>query len=260
MSNFQTTLEQLKEVILLLETYPEIPENQKDIFGNLIKDKLANAYGQLLIINGAVVSSITQNNIPKVSEEEMKRVEKQSTEKTLSNQQEEFRISKVHRMQKLKSQLKENNDHIPASDSKTIINIQETTEEVKSFVEEEKIQSPIPINWMDMDTIIVDENITSSLNQKFSKNADKVNLADKLKGNKISDLKSSIGLNQRIAFTKSLFGGDAKAFNEFINILDKCNGLIQANEVVQNHVLKLEWDTSKKVYDDLQSLVNKRFD
>ena len=137
MSNYQTTLEQLKEVVLLLENYSEIPENQKDIFSNLIKDKLANAYGQLLLKNPNKVEYISEIEPFKMEDSEEIIGVDHLTQNNISTQQEEFRISKVHRMQKLKTQLKEAKQEMP--DPIIIEKISEAEIEIGPVIKEEKI-------------------------------------------------------------------------------------------------------------------------
>ena len=99
-----------------------------------------------------------------------------------------------------------------------------------------------------------------SLNEKFAQNDVKKTLADKMKLGPISDLKSAIALNQKIAFTNALFGGDDKEFKKALAFLNNCTNFSEAKFYLQSDVAKRHgWDDNNPLVEEFTELVYRKF-
>ena len=79
-------------------------------------------------------------------------------------------------------------------------------------------------------------------------------LAEKLQKEPITDLKSAIGLNDKILFTNELFGGSAADYEQAIDHLNSLDSLQAANSYVQSY----GWDDNEAVT-TLKDLVERKF-
>jgi len=99
-----------------------------------------------------------------------------------------------------------------------------------------------------------------SLNEKFAQNDVKKSLADKMKLGPISDLKSAIALNQKIAFTNALFGGDDKEFKKSLAFLNNSTNFSEAKFYLQSDIAKrYGWDDNNPLVEEFTELVYRKF-
>ena len=99
-----------------------------------------------------------------------------------------------------------------------------------------------------------------SLNEKFAQTDVKKTLAEKMKLSQISDLKSAIALNQKIAFTNGLFGGDDKEFKKALTFLNNCTNFSEAKFYLQSEVSKrYGWDENNPLVEEFTELVYRKF-
>jgi type IV secretory pathway VirB10-like protein len=84
-------------------------------------------------------------------------------------------------------------------------------------------------------------------------------LAAKLNKNRIANLKTAIGLNDKFAFVNGLFNGDISAYNEAIEKLDACENLNSAQEFVGFLQKNYEWDEENSDLNSLLEFVERRF-
>lgn len=78
----------------------------------------------------------------------------------------------------------------------------------------------------------------------------------KIKAQPISNIKGTIGLNDRFLFTRELFGNDSAKFESAINQLDQSSTLLEAIEYLEKNFKWTKNDISLKFMD----LVKRRFD
>ncbi|MGZ5243043.1 MAG: hypothetical protein ACXWW0_04145 [Bacteroidia bacterium] len=99
----------------------------------------------------------------------------------------------------------------------------------------------------------------TSLNDKFQTHVKK-NLADKLKLSPISDLRSAININQRVAFINQLFKGDDKEFKNVVSTVNGFRNFSEAKFFVQSEVApRFSWNEEDAVVQDFMELVYRKF-
>lgn len=105
---------------------------------------------------------------------------------------------------------------------------------------------------------VEDSNI--SINDKFSTNADKPTLADKLGQQPIKDLTNSIGLNQKFLFMNDLFEGENDKYKEAIETINNFSAYIEADEYINNSLKdQFSWDMKSVSTQKFINLVQRRF-
>ena len=98
-----------------------------------------------------------------------------------------------------------------------------------------------------------------SLNDKLA-GAEPVSLADKLKKQPITNLASSIGINQKFLFMNDLFQGERDAFHESIAHLDKFDSYLDADNYIKNNlVAKYGWDMENSSAVRFMEMVERRY-
>ncbi len=92
-----------------------------------------------------------------------------------------------------------------------------------------------------------------SLNDKLSSGTA---YESKIKGKPVTNLKGSIGLNDRFLYTRELFGNDSARYDEAIEKLDQFSNLLEAIEYLEKNFVWVKNNTSLKFMD----LVKRRFE
>ncbi len=100
----------------------------------------------------------------------------------------------------------------------------------------------------------------ASLNDKLSaSHPPRVTLAEKLQKKPISDLKTSIGLNQKFLFMNDLFKGENAAYNEAVEKLNSFSSL----EDAKNYLLQLgtahNWNHDSESANQFTELIERRY-
>ena len=99
-----------------------------------------------------------------------------------------------------------------------------------------------------------------SLNEKFTSLGGKQNLADKLKLTPIKDLKSAIGINQKVTFINTLFKGSDKDFKNAISSLNNFGNYQEAKTYIASNLSsKHGWDEQNETVAEFMQLVQRRF-
>ncbi len=122
--------------------------------------------------------------------------------------------------------------------------IDEPIEEVK------KIEEPvIPASKTEVDEVY-------TINQKISAQMGKTEPALL----PITDLKSAITLNDKLLFVKDLFNGYSLAYSEAIEILNRFNGLDEADTFLKkNYATKNNWDNKPQTVEKFYELLKRRY-
>lgn len=92
-----------------------------------------------------------------------------------------------------------------------------------------------------------------SLNDRLSSGT---TYESKIKGKPVTNLKGSIGLNDRFLYTRELFGNDSARYEEAIEKLDQFSNLLEAIEYLEKNFVWVKNNTSLKFMD----LVKRRFE
>jgi hypothetical protein len=94
-----------------------------------------------------------------------------------------------------------------------------------------------------------------NLNEKLAKLKTTPTSVEAFAGSPIADLKKAITLNQKLAFIKNLFGGDATYYNDALNILNTCGDWAKADAYIQS----LKLNTNDTSFAEWQSLIKRRW-
>lgn len=130
-----------------------------------------------------------------------------------------------------------------------VVNIPEPT--VDEPVEEvKKLEEPvIPTSKTEVDEVY-------TINQKISAQMGKTEPALL----PITDLKSAIILNDKLLFVKDLFNGYSLAYSEAIEILNRFNGLDEADTFLKkNYATKNNWDNKPQTVEKFYELLKRRY-
>ena len=121
----------------------------------------------------------------------------------------------------------------------------ETTPKVKAtpvVVPAPPPPAPTPVAPPESKAVVVEEEHAVLFEQKEGKE-----LSDKLSSMPITDLKKSMGLNEKILTINELFSGDHKAFDAALTDLNALNSFEEAKVYMSEHLAaKYEWASSEK--------------
>ncbi|MBI4646760.1 MAG: hypothetical protein HY738_09265 [Bacteroidia bacterium] len=95
-----------------------------------------------------------------------------------------------------------------------------------------------------------------SLNDLISKFKNETDLATRLKYKPISNLHSSISLNDKIMFIKELFEGNTDKYNNTLNDINKSAGLDDSMQYIHNN---FNWDDKNETVIKFIELIYRRF-
>lgn len=99
-----------------------------------------------------------------------------------------------------------------------------------------------------------------SLYDKISANKEDKSIATKLQKNPVSDLRKSIGINEKFAFINELFDGNQTAYNEAIDQLNGSAGHSEAIAYIENDLIpKYQWNGESDSFLKLRNLIDRRF-
>jgi len=136
----------------------------------------------------------------------------------------------------------------------------------QSAVSKEKISEPLRTTGKTAslfdDTPTIADKFTGapSLYDKFASSGNDKSLATKLQNNPVTDLKKSIGINDKFALINELFDGDMNAYSESIDRLNSSSGIDDAMQYLEQTLApKYGWDGSGDAYLKLHALLARRF-
>ena len=134
--------------------------------------------------------------------------------------------------------------------------ITEASEERAEFRIDNSI---IPSNQISLiDSIEEIKEMEKSLNDAFSDSTP--SLSQKLNKKPITNLKSSITINQKFKFISSLFNNDTAAFEEAVDRINSCATYLEADEYIQNSLSdRYEWEMKSTPVKEMLELVERRF-
>ncbi len=98
----------------------------------------------------------------------------------------------------------------------------------------------------------------ASLYDKIAKPAEKT-LASQASQNPISNIKSSIGINEKFAYLKDLFKNNMAEYNEALDKLNNFENYGEAEDFFQELKSKYSWDPESKSFQGLAELLNRRY-
>ena len=98
----------------------------------------------------------------------------------------------------------------------------------------------------------------ASLYDKIAKPAEKT-VATQASQNPISNIKSSIGINEKFAYLKDLFKNNMAEYNESLDKLNNFENYGEAEDFFQELKSKYSWDPESKSFQGLAELLNRRY-
>ncbi len=98
----------------------------------------------------------------------------------------------------------------------------------------------------------------ASLYDKIAKPAEKT-VASQASQNPISNIKSSIGINEKFAYLKDLFKNNMAEYNESLDKLNNFENYGEAEDFFQELKAKYSWDPESKSFQGLAELLNRRY-
>jgi hypothetical protein len=98
----------------------------------------------------------------------------------------------------------------------------------------------------------------ASLYDKIAKPAEKT-VASQASQNPISNIKSSIGINEKFAYLKDLFKNNMAEYNEALDKLNNFENYGEAEDYFQELKSKYSWDPESKSFQGLAELLNRRY-
>ena len=84
-------------------------------------------------------------------------------------------------------------------------------------------------------------------------------LAAKLARQKIENLSSAIGINEKFLFTNELFDGNTEQFLQTIDDLNNCGSLSEAKDKLTAVAQKRSWEVEEEPYQKLESLLSRKY-
>jgi hypothetical protein len=85
-------------------------------------------------------------------------------------------------------------------------------------------------------------------------------IGSKLQNNPVTDLRKSIGINEKFSFINELFDGDLTGYNDAIDKLNSSENHQQAVSMLSDVLAsKYQWSTDGKSYMQLRNLIDRRF-
>ncbi len=100
----------------------------------------------------------------------------------------------------------------------------------------------------------------TTLHDKMSSGKSDRSVADHLQSKPLTDLKKSIGMNEKFVFVKELFEGNHQLFSQSIDQLNNFTAYEQARRHLFEELAgQLQWNTESKAFSELSDLVKRRF-
>lgn len=102
-------------------------------------------------------------------------------------------------------------------------------------------------------------NFSASAEPKVVEEQEDNSLAAKLAKQRIENLNSAIGINEKFLFTNELFDGNTEQFLQTIDDLNNCSTLEEANTKLSSVAAKRNWEVEEEPYQKLQSLLSRKY-
>ena len=101
---------------------------------------------------------------------------------------------------------------------------------------------------------------TTTLHDKMTSGKTERSVAVHHQSKPLTDLKKSIGINERFHFVKELFEENQQVYSQSIDKLNNFSNYEDARKYLFEELAeKMKWDTESKVFGDLSKLIRRRF-
>lgn len=99
---------------------------------------------------------------------------------------------------------------------------------------------------------------SSTLADRLTDNTEK-RVADKLKVEKIKDIRSAVGINEKFLFINELFDGSLKNYEDAVSRLNQCASGAEAGQILDEFQANYRWDRDDPTTLTFMDLVRRRF-
>lgn len=247
-----------------LEKYDDpIPQVELDIILRDIQQLYENYKLLAKINNKELEGEIEQQGINSIIE---KSEQTFSKIKTISESPSKEEASKLQTGEGI-GKKEESTEHTLSADHEVLEKEKEAALEEKTDMEEENIieqyeqQIKQPATQELESETVADKykNTPQSLNEKLGTTAPDNSIAAKLQQDPIKELRSAIGLNEKVLFVKELFKENNEEYRKALNKLDNMPDLTTAMELVNALKLRYGWDDTKESYKLFLNYIKRRF-
>ena len=83
-------------------------------------------------------------------------------------------------------------------------------------------------------------------------------MADRLSENKVADLRTTIGINDKFLFINELFDGNMRIYDEALKKLNDCNTMAQADLLLLDLKIVYNWDSESPTVKKFVELVRRK--
>lgn len=128
--------------------------------------------------------------------------------------------------------------------------------EIKNDLSQEKTDSTVAEKLTKVSSTL-HENLAAMEKENYEKSE---TVADKIRLEKITDIKSAIGINDKFYFINRLFDGDVKFYNETVDKFNNFDSINDAKILLQLLINKYNWDFNDEAYKKFEEIVEKRFE
>ena len=97
---------------------------------------------------------------------------------------------------------------------------------------------------------------TSFVNENLGKNKENKDITSKLQSKPITDLRASIGINEKFLFIKELFKGNSDYYSKSIDFLNQAGSIDNAMQYIHEN---FQWDKESETTTKFLELVNRKF-
>lgn len=150
----------------------------------------------------------------------------------------------------------------PIIEQKEIKEVEKVKEVVKP-VEQKKIKEIIIENQeIKPSSQTIGENIKDDkvlVNDKLMDNANDNTIAGKLQRKSLKDIKSAIGINDKILIIKEIFNNNADKYSEFVNLINNAHSKEEALGILADYQSENNWDTELNSYQFVVNIINRKF-
>ncbi|MCF6342973.1 MAG: hypothetical protein L3J31_09240 [Bacteroidales bacterium] len=101
------------------------------------------------------------------------------------------------------------------------------------------------------------DNTTATVGDKFAGREE--SLADKMQHSRVSDLRQSIGINEKFLFINELFNGDLGRYNKTVDELNALTTLKGVQTFLMEIKIQHQWDEGLEAYQKLSELAERKF-
>ena len=257
----------INEQIESLDFNNEIPQIELDLMLSRVREfyDIINVLDSSIKNHPAPEQKILLQTDDLIAKAEIKELALQPEDKKLDSNEDESLSSKTAQHTSVQPESLLSEFDIPIVENENIKTEEEVILKVKSTEfnskTKEKSTSSITATLFDeAPSIKNNQEATTSLYDKITSETEDKSLATKHQKNPVSDLKASIGINEKFSFINELFDGDLNAYNSAIEKLNNSNDYNSATAFIESDLSsKYDWTKDSESLNKLKDLVNRRF-